>query len=200
MAGKYHGLGRYGPTTVKPLDRPTHHISLNGQLSGKMANTAIWHELTHAKQCERFLPETDDVDEAARTANAALATAFRQEMKDIRRKKNTFSKKVTIDYMDVSFEVEARQSDKDFAVKDNIVTSAVNDLTDDKGRYRWRVDVWKKGARRYGKNQKQDLTFVGTQYVVATGETGAKTFAREQYKLSSFDSFVVAHQTYPTGG
>lgn len=197
MAGKYHGLGRYGPTTGDPLDAPAHHISLSGNLGNKMANTAIWHELTHAKQCERFLPDDiDDPDEAAAVANSGLALAFRKEMQRIRLETNATSKKMTMAYTDVSFEVEALASDKKFAQKDNIITQAdVDDeLVDDKMRYLWRVDLWKKGQWR--PNKDREYEFIHTHYVNAAKEYDAKQWARKHHKLGAHDSVAVAYQIY----
>ena len=198
MAGKYHGLGRYGPTVDDPLDAPVHHISLSGILGSSMANTAIWHELTHAKQCARFLPDdVDDVDEMARIANAGLAKAFRKEMQRIRLETNATSKKMTMAYTDVSFEVEALASDKKFAKNDNIIVNnddADCELLDDKKRYLWRVDLWKKGPWRA--NQDREYTFIDTHYVNAAKEYDAKKWARDQHKFAHHDSVAVAYQIY----
>lgn len=196
MAGKYHGLGRYGPTVNKPLDKPQHHISLSGALGSSMANTAIWHELTHAKQCERFLPDNvENVDEQARIANSRLAKAFRKEMQRIRLKTNATSKKMTMAYTEVSFEVEALESDNKFAKKNNIINSAVDEeLVDDKQRYLWRVDLWKKGPWR--PNKKREYEFIDTHYVNATTEYAAKQWARDQHKIKTYDSVAVAYQIY----
>lgn len=195
MAGKYHGLGCYGPTVDDPLDSPAHHISLSGNLGSSMANTAIWHELTHAKQCERFLPDdVDDLDEMAKAANAGLAKAFRKEMQRIRLETNATSKKMTMAYTDVSFEVEALASTK-LAKEDNIIASNNdNELLDDGQRYLWRVDVWKKGPWR--PNKDRDYTYVETHYVNAAKEYDAKKWARNQHKLGQHDSVVAAYQIY----
>ena len=197
MAGKYHGLGRHGPTVDEPLDKPAHHISLSGLLGSSMANTAIWHELTHAKQCERFLPDdVEDPDEQARIANANLAMAFRQEMQRIRLKTNATSKKMTMAYTDVSFEVEALASDKKFAKKDNIIAESDdnNALLDNGKRYLWRVDLWKKGPWRA--NEDREYTYVETHYVNAAKEYDAKKWARDQHKLQHHNCVAVAYQIY----
>lgn len=195
MAGKYHGLGRYGPTVDHPLDSPAHHISLSGNLGSSMANTAIWHELTHAKQCERFLPDdVDDLDEMAKAANAGLAKAFRKEMQRIRLETNATSKKMTMAYTDVSFEVEALASTK-LAKEDNIIASDNNnELLDDGQRYLWRVDLWKKGPWR--PNKDRDYTYVETHYVNAAKEYDAKKWTRNQHKLGQHDSVAAAYQIY----
>jgi len=127
MAGKYHGLGRWGFTSDAPLDKIAHHISINANIDSNTANTAIWHEMTHAKQCERFLPaDVSDQDERARIANRTLALEFRWQMKDIRIAKGIKSTALTTDYANVSFEVEARESDKMFAKKINIIKADKN--------------------------------------------------------------------------
>lgn len=196
MAGKYHGLGRYGPTSDGPLDSPAHHISLSGALSAKMANTAIWHELTHAKQCERFIPDdVEDLDQLADAANRGLAMAFRKEMKAIRLATNTTSKKLTMAYADVSFEREAQSSDKKFAQKHNIIASLVDDdLVDDKDRYLWRVDLWKKGP--WVAKTDREYTFVDTYYVNAVAEHEAIRWARDKNKLTVANSVAAAYQIY----
>jgi len=197
MAGKYHGLGRYGPTVDGVLEDPVHHISLNGCLGTKMANTAIWHELTHAMQCERFLPaDPCDADELSQAANHGLAMAFRQEMKGIRLKNNAKSKKLTMDYVNVSFEVEAMASDKKFAQQDEIVALVEGDpdLLEDSNRYLWRVDLWKKGPWR--PKEDREYEFVATHYVNADKKHKANEWARNQHNLTAANSFAVAYQIH----
>jgi hypothetical protein len=192
MLGKYHGIGRYGPTTDDELAEPAHHISLKSDLGVFTANTALWHELTHAMQCERFLPE--DLDNY-RAANRGLTMAFRQEMKEVRRKAGTTSKALTAAYSNVSFEKEAHDS-TDIAKKIDLILPGENAkeddfellrLLDDKGRALWRIDLWKSAKWEKG-NKVREKEFRGTYYVRAAKEWEAKQFAKKEWGESSDDS------------
>lgn len=190
MAGKYHGIGHWGPTTEERLAEPTHHITLDAGLSASMANTCAWHELTHARQGERFLPEDVTGDEAYRIANRGLAMAFREEMKQVRRDEGTTSKALTWKYGDVSFEVEARASDK-FAEKFSIIKVSdeapiePDQLLDDEGRASWRVDIWMLGKWNKEKKYRELDGFRGTYYVVAKTKWGAEDFAKREWGKNS---------------
>lgn len=191
MAGKYHGIGRYGPTTDERLDIPAHHITVNANLGVEMGTVCLLHELMHAHQNERFLPTEFDIQTDAhyRQANAGLREAFRAEMKEVRRKAGTTSKALTAAYANVSFEVEARKTDAlkaDFKLftengSGKVIDPFDTDMVDDKGRYTYRIDMWKTPAwdnvtRSMGKKK-----FRGTHYVLAYDETSAKTFARKEW-------------------
>src|SRR3954468_5315561 len=151
MAGKYHGIGRRGPTTEAVLVDPTHHISLSGNLSAKMASKCLWHEITHAMQNERFLPtDHNGEEEPYAIANRGLQCAFRAEMKEVRQRYGGTPSQLTMRYGEVSFEREACK------VMDDAKTVLVSEvekvdkkkdspLLDDKGRATWRVDVFRRG-------------------------------------------------------
>lgn len=198
IAGKYHGIGRFGPATEERLEIPAHHITVDSGLNGSFATTTLLHELMHAKQNERFLPDGFQIqnDDDYRQANIGLREAFRDEMREIRRRHN-LGMALTHHYQDVSFEVEARSTSKltkDFDLfhddgvkpKSNGVPSAY-DLVDEHGRFTWRVDLW-----AYGKWDKElkktPKTFRGTYYVVAKDEWKAKEFARKEYGTTGDDA------------
>lgn len=194
MAGKYHGLGCRGG------GEPQHYISLNGGLGPIMANTALWHELTHAMQCERFLPDGRTDENACREANNALWRAFHQEMKEIRFRTGGSKHNLTMAYADASFEKEAQQSTK-LADKHTIIASdggAVESLLDEKGRKTYRVDLW----RDLGWNKQtkeRELDFVTTMYVVAKNEWDAKKFVREEKGMTFQNSTCESYQIRPFG-
>lgn len=175
MAGKYHGLGVWGPTTDERLESPAHHISLGQGLGAQMANTALWHELTHAAQCEDFLPE----DGNYQVANRKLRQAFGIEMREIRTRRGISRYAgITHDYGDVSFEEEAREWMKN-ADKIKILVPIDDEKSEknEKGenlaakfRDLWRVDMW----------SKKDV-FVGTTYVWADDDFAAKRWARDNH-------------------
>lgn len=188
MAGKYHGLGHWGPTTEKRLEEPAHHISIASHLDAKLANKTLWHEMTHAAQCEDFLPE----DNNYRIANKGLRKAFRDEMREIRVVKGG-SRYGGVDpnYANVSFEVEARDvmddSDKLFIVESTETEETTEDDDPLKGyRALWRVDVWD-----------ADKKFVATQYVLADDEWGAKRFARDKHLGKKWSQNVEAYPIDP---
>lgn len=195
MAGRYHGIGRYGPTTDERLDTPAHHITVSANLSAQMGTVCLLHELMHAHQNERFLPVDFDIQNDAhyRQANAGLREAFRAEMKDVRRKAGTSSKQLTAAYANVSFEVEARKTD---ALKSDFTLFTENgpvkiadpfddDMTDEKGRYTYRIDIWRSSTWNSTTRSMGKKKFRGTYYVVAYDEASAKTFARKEWGESS---------------
>lgn len=204
MAGKYHGIGLRGPTTDVPLTTPAHHITLSDSLSASMANGCLWHELTHAAQCERYLPEEgDDYAEA----NRALALAFKDEMKEVRKTTGGSPTQLTMAYSKVSFEQEANLGMK-FADDIDLIKITVPEkkaevvkikdpLTDEDGRYTWRVDLftapkWSKGKKIRGRE------FRCTGRVLAKDEWGAKKFAKAEWGKSSDEA--VAYKILPIGG
>jgi hypothetical protein len=200
MAGKYHGIGLRGPTTDEPLDSPAHHITVKAEMTPGMANTCLKHELVHASQGERYLPENGDY----RVANAELGKAFGREMKEMRQRKGTKSKDLW-GYSEVSFETEAHSADK--LLKD-IDLIDVNDpraaggtdllaLMDEHGRYTWRVDVWKDGKWNKKRKMRDPNTFCQTIYVLAKDDYGAKRFARDECKLAFQDSTCDAYMVKP---
>lgn len=165
--GKYHGLMRWGPCSDVRLDQPTHHISLDEGLGPIIANTALWHELTHAAQCEDFMPDDND----HRIANAGLRQDFGKEIREQRLSRGLGAGSFGAWYGDVSFEVEARQFMEHARNIDIIVP--VDDGNDDKlNGYKnlWRVDMWD-----------DDEKFVGTTYVLANEEWDAKKWARDNH-------------------
>jgi hypothetical protein len=189
MQGKYHGLGYWGPTTSERLEKPAHHISLKADMSPYMANTCLWHEMYHATQAERYLPENGNANgrEPYQIANKGLRQAFGEELREIRARRGITPYGMTADYGDVSFEVEAREvmnamdkmriilpTDeylKDWDDKDDKKDEKEEEEDPLKGyRAKYRVDVYD------DKNK-----FVATQYVLADDEYGAKKFARERW-------------------
>jgi hypothetical protein len=193
--GKYDGLGYWGPTTTTRLDEPHHHISMDGTLSAFMANQVLWHELTHAAQAEDFLDNARDGEEPYRAANRELRQAFGREMRTIRGERGlSKTAGMTRDYSDVSFEVEAgdvmKNSKKIEIIEPVFTESSVfdNPLTDAQGRYRWRVDMWDNSGKK----------FIGTVYVLAADEYGAKKWARDNHmKHEGWSNRVYAYKTPP---
>lgn len=175
MAGKYHGLGYWGPTSEERLNEPAHHISLRADMDAGFANVTLWHEMTHAAQCEDYLPETEGEGDY-RIANAGLRQAFAKEMREIRRAKGIKTRGVTADYGNVSFEVEARDvmDGKDnFDIVEPIGSEANAPAKDDPMRgfsYRWRVDAWD-----------DNKEWVGTYYVLTESDQpwDAKRWVRD---------------------
>lgn len=196
MLGKYHGLGHWGPTTDERLDEPVHHISLKGDLTSKMANTCLLHEMTHAAQCERYL------DDDYQSGNRGLTMAFKQEMKGNRGGFGNYNG-VKSGYSDVSFEREARETmdllDDDIKVVKQVAPEAeVQDpLRDEDGRFLWRVDVWEEGPWDK-KAKKREYTFEGTYYVWAKDEWDAKKWARQETDLDYNNSTIKAYKMDPT--
>ncbi len=195
-AGKYHGLGVWGPTTDVKLDEPAHHITLSDVLSASMANTALWHEMTHAAQCEDYLEDGD-----YQAANKGLRNAFMKEMREMRTKRGVSRFNLTADYQSVSFEVEARDLMKN-ADKVKIITgpeakkkgkgkSKAKDDDPLRGyRHLWRVDMWD-----------DDKNFVGTDYVLANEDYDAKRWAREQHMQGKkWSTNVFAYPINSEGG
>lgn len=198
MAGKYHGLGVWGPTTDVKLDSPAHHISLNGRMSSWMASSTLWHEMAHAAQCERYLPQNGNGQVDYETANREITKVFRDEMKAIRRRSGSTSKALTASYADVSFEKEARDA-MDFAKELDLVKPVgdepeATNLRDDKGRAGYRVDVYRDGVWNKKTKKRSPNIYVNTLYCVAKDEWAAKNWAREQCGLKVANSTANAYQ------
>src|SRR4051794_40539562 len=62
--GSYHGLGYAPPSRGRATDYPQHQIMLASNVSASQASASLWHELTHARQCERFLTDGRNVHQA----------------------------------------------------------------------------------------------------------------------------------------
>lgn len=192
-AGKYHGLGLRGPTTEEPLSEPAHHITISPMVSDKMVNEVVWHEMTHAAQCEDYLPE-DDGPDSYKVANARLRRAFGREMRAIRAERGITTRAMTADYGDVSFEEEARDF-MDHAKKISIVV-----VDDDKPEvdpedsfkgfdHKYRVDIFD-----------ADDKYVGTHYVYSNDEFSARRFARDTYMDGKWSSNLSAIRIASKGG
>lgn len=202
MAGKYHGLGVWGPTTDVKLDEPAHHISLNGKMWSDGASSCLWHELAHAAQAERYLPKNGDGTIDYETANREITKDFRDEMKAIRRSSGTTSKALTASYSNVSFEKEARDA-MDFSKEIRLVKYVLDDeddhdeamtLRDDKGRAAYRLDVFRDGKWNSRKKRRSEDQFIATLYCLAKDTIDAKKWAREQCDLSFSEATVASYQ------
>lgn len=182
QAGKYHGLGHWGPTTEERLDEPAHHISVKADLAATFANTCLLHEMTHAAQCESYL-----TDHNWKEANRRLALDFGREMRFIHFMSGKRGNHTDARYAGISFEVEARQRmdelSKQFTVVESVSSTDERD-EDERPWNKFRVDLWTK------KN-----VFRGTYYVYSTGTFiwRAKDFAKEKWgaKTDKAEAYLI---------
>lgn len=175
MTGKYHGIGYWGITSAVRLDEPTHHVSLDADLTTDTANRTLWHELTHVAQAEDFLPQKGrDGLEPYQLANKGMRMAFAREL---RKMGKSYS-------YDVSFEKEAVHFMKNASAikivipipgKEEKKSSSTAVVRKEKVDHRrtFRVDMWA--------HKDEGGYFVDTAYVLAAVEIDAKSWARKEY-------------------
>lgn len=107
--GRYHGLGRTGPTSRKRvLHEPVHHITVAADLGPQRASRTILHELTHAAQCERY----DTGDHLAANAHYDIAYTAQANVAGLHtRAANKWTADDLVSYGRIAFEREAIENE-----------------------------------------------------------------------------------------